>query len=245
MSKMLIIERRLLDDPAPALAADLLDNGGILWRHHSRTWNTPIDWTALLRHTPGQALIVTHSCGRRAEDGSWLDGPIIALARDGSIAGAIPSGGPARLELPVSSLDKPGAALKHLQKMEERAAWRCLLNLVAALGMGAQDPLVLQELTPDLRAALVLVAARQIFPKRSIVWPGPRGSDAWQRLLHNAGISKQALPANTPSISLAEILPQITTNVVVSCVAGANRQTHIIPAALIRDGYQALQIRKV
>lgn len=235
---MLTIERRLLDTSATPLDHTIIQADTALeWHYHKRAWNCAIDWSSISLQTPGKARIISHVCGLRPEDGTWLDGPIIVFAADGSIAGAIPSGGPARLTLPFSALAKRGASISVLKKMEKRAHWRCLLNLVAAHCQHQQSPIVLQEAAPDLRTALVLLAVRQLFPKRRIVWLGERGDAAWQRFLYNATIDKKLLFAPPASpMQLNQVMLQINQEVIPGCVAGANRYSHLIPTALVKSG---------
>jgi hypothetical protein len=201
-----------------------------------RVWSDPLDWEELGRVKPGVARIVTHACGVRQEDGAWLDGPILVFARDGSVVAAVPSGGAARLELPLAALEGPGVPLAQAVALEREAPWRCLRALVAQACGGSEGPLRFAGGAQDLPAALVLFAARQAYPDRALSWRGRSdGSQPWRRFLHNAGITKGRDEA-ARELALEPLASQIPPGVLEICVAGAHRHGKVVPAILVRDG---------
>lgn len=203
---------------------------------YARVWSDPLDWEELGRVRPGVARIVSHACGVRAADGAWLDGPILVLARDGSVVAAVPSGGAARLELPLAALAGPGLPLAQAIELEREAPWRCLRALVAQACGGGEGPLRFAGGAQDLAAALVLFAARQAWPDRVLAWRGrSEGSQPWRRFLHNAGITVGRDEA-TGELALEPLALQISPVVLMSCLAGAHRHGKVVPAALVRDG---------
>jgi hypothetical protein len=217
------------DEGAPQHAAIEVHTG-------TRVWSDPVDWEELGRVRAGVARIVTHACGLREKDGAWLDGPILVFARDGSVVAAIPSGGAARLELPLAALEGPGVPLARAVELERAAPWRCLRALVAHACGSFEGPLCFAGGAQDLPAALALFAARQAYPDRALSWRGQSaGSQPWRRFLHNAGITVDR-DKTARELALELLTSQISSEVLVACLAGAHRQGKVVPAVLVRDG---------
>lgn len=233
---MLVIRRDLNPDDHAMTLGDcrLMHHGKLEIRRYARSWTSPLDWHELERGTPGQAHAVTHVCGQL--DGAWLDGPLIIFAQDRSVIAAIPSGGPAELHIPQVALAGRGTRLQHAIKLEERAVWRCLRALVADACRREGYRLVLSSKSQDLRSALILLAARQAYPDREILWRSThKAKEPWQRFLANAGIKIAPSDAG-PCLGIEFMAKHLDGAKLERCIAGAHRRSHVIPAVIVRDG---------
>jgi hypothetical protein len=220
---------------------ELKHGAGFLLLRIARPWRDAAERTrdeAVRR--PGQRLFIESACGWNGTD--WLDGPLVHVLADGSIASYLPSGGPGELVVP----DTPqrglvGVSWDDALRLEGEPGSQLLRCFAAE--MAARLPLGdlrFHVAAPDLRAACLLAVMRKVrYDARIEVHCQVEPAAGFRRFAQNAGL----LPGKGGGLELEDFGGTVRAADIGPLAAALNRFSALLPAGLIRSYGDGLENR--